>query len=124
MGILHQLEVSLEELVAISQFFLEAFSVLCVIVGVFKTFQLAIRVSSYRNRYRLFNKVRLELGMWLTLALEFQLAADILSTTMTPTLERLIQLGLIAVIRTFLNYFLVQELEAELEFEKNQQTST
>jgi uncharacterized membrane protein len=58
--------------------------------------------------------------MWLALALEFQLGADILGTTVTPTLESLTQLALIAVIRTFLNYFLGKELEAELALEKEQ----
>jgi uncharacterized membrane protein len=58
--------------------------------------------------------------MWLALALEFQLGADILGTTVTPTLDSLTKLALIAVIRTFLNYFLSKELEAESELEKEQ----
>ena len=124
MEILHPLEVSLGEFVAISKFFLEAFSVMCVIFGFFKTVQLAFKLSRSRNRYRIFNRVRLKFGMWLALALEFQLAADILATTMTPTLETLGKLGLIAVIRTFLNYFLGKELEIEIEFEKNPEAST
>jgi uncharacterized membrane protein len=53
--------------------------------------------------------------MWLALALEFQLAADILSTTISPSLEALGKLAIIAVIRTFLNYFLTKELETEAE---------
>jgi len=44
-------------------------------------------------------------------ALEFQLASDILKTAIAPTYENLIQLGAIAVIRTFLNYFLSKELK-------------
>jgi uncharacterized membrane protein len=117
------MEIGLGQLVTISKFFLEAFSVMCVIVGFFKSLQLAIQLSRRRNRYRIFNKVRLKFGMWLALALEFQLAADILATTKTPTLETLGQLGLIAVIRTFLNYFLGKELEVEIEFEKNPEAS-
>ncbi len=113
------MEIGLGKLVTISKLFLEAFSVMCVIVGFFKTLQLAIQLSRRRNRYRIFNKVRLKFGMWLALALEFQLAADILATTQAPTLETLGKLGLIAVIRTFLNYFLGKELEEEIEFEKN-----
>jgi uncharacterized membrane protein len=58
--------------------------------------------------------------MWLALALEFQLGADILGTTVAPTLDSLTRLALIAVIRTFLNYFLGKELETELELEKGQ----
>jgi hypothetical protein len=59
--------------------------------------------------------IRLTFGLWLALALEFQLAADILSTTVSPSLEALARLAIIAVIRTFLNYFLTKELEAESE---------
>jgi uncharacterized membrane protein len=59
--------------------------------------------------------------MWLALALEFQLAADILSTTVSPSLEALARLAIIAVIRTFLNYFLTKELEAESEELKSAQ---
>ncbi|MFB6276355.1 MAG: DUF1622 domain-containing protein, partial [Halothece sp.] len=60
-----------------------------------------------------FIQIRLTFGMWLALALEFQLGADILTTTMSPSLDALIQLAVIAVIRTFLNYFLNKELEGE-----------
>jgi uncharacterized membrane protein len=49
-------------------------------------------------------------GGWLIVALEFQLAADIVATIVTPSYEELIKLGAIAVIRTFLNYFLNKEL--------------
>jgi len=62
-----------------------------------------------------FSEIRLTFGLWLALALEFQLAADILSTTVSPSFEALGKLALIAVIRTFLNYFLNKELETESE---------
>jgi uncharacterized membrane protein len=48
---------------------------------------------------------------WLLLALEFELAADILRTAIAPTWTDIGQLGAIAVIRTFLNYFLERDLE-------------
>jgi uncharacterized membrane protein len=47
------------------------------------------------------------------LALEFQLAADILSTAVAPTWEAIGKLAAIAVIRTVLNYFLTKEMEKE-----------
>jgi len=52
-------------------------------------------------------------GGWLIVALEFQLAADIVGTIVSPTSAHLIELGAIAVIRTFLNYFLSKELNEE-----------
>ena len=59
------------------------------------------------------NGIRLFLGRYLALGLEFQLAADILGTAIAPTLDDVILLGAIAAIRTVLNYFLSQELERE-----------
>jgi uncharacterized membrane protein len=43
------------------------------------------------------------------------LAADILRTMITPTWDQLGQLASIAVIRTFLNYFLEKDLEKYVE---------
>jgi uncharacterized membrane protein len=49
-------------------------------------------------------------GMWLLLGLEFELAADIVGSIVSPTWEDVGMLGAIAVIRTFLNYFLGRDL--------------
>jgi uncharacterized membrane protein len=57
--------------------------------------------------------IRLYLGGYLALGLEFQLGADILSTAVAPTLDDVILLGAIATIRTALNFFLSQELARE-----------
>jgi uncharacterized membrane protein len=50
-------------------------------------------------------------GMWLLLGLEFELAADIIASVVSPTWQDIGELGAIAVIRTFLNYFLERDLE-------------
>ena len=50
-------------------------------------------------------------GVWLLLALEFELAADIVRSAIAPTWDDIGQLAAIAVIRTFLNYFLGREVE-------------
>jgi uncharacterized membrane protein len=50
-------------------------------------------------------------GMWLLLGLEFELAADIIGSVISPTWQDVGELGAIAVIRTFLNYFLEKDLE-------------
>ncbi len=57
--------------------------------------------------------IRLHLGRFLALGLEFQLASDILATAVAPTFEEVQLLAAIAVIRTVLNYFLQKELERE-----------
>jgi uncharacterized membrane protein len=50
-------------------------------------------------------------GTWLLLGLEFELAADIVGSVVSPTWQDIGELGAIAVIRTFLNYFLERDLE-------------
>ena len=49
--------------------------------------------------------------MWLLLGLEFELAADIIGTVVSPTLQDIGELAAIAAIRTFLNYFLEKDVE-------------
>jgi uncharacterized membrane protein len=51
-------------------------------------------------------EVRLTLGRWLAVGLEFELAADILRTAVTPSWKDIEQLVAIAALRTALNYFL------------------
>jgi uncharacterized membrane protein len=51
------------------------------------------------------------LAVWLLLGLEFELAADIIRSVISPTWMEIGELGAIAVIRTFLNYFLEKDLE-------------
>ena len=50
---------------------------------------------------------------WLVAALTFQLGADILESSITHHWEAVARLGAVAVIRTFLNYFLDRDM-AEL----------
>ena len=55
--------------------------------------------------------LRLKLGSYLVLALEFFIAGDIIKTIITPTWEGLGILGAIVVIRTILSYFLTKDLK-------------
>ena len=59
------------------------------------------------------NQVRLTLARWLAVALEFELAADILNTAVTPTWSDIEKLAAIATLRTALNYFLEREIQQE-----------
>ncbi len=55
--------------------------------------------------------IRIKLGSYLVLALEFFIASDIIKTIITPTWEGLGVLGAIVVIRTVLSYFLTKDLK-------------
>ena len=53
----------------------------------------------------------LRYARWLVAGLTFQLAADIIETSITTEWEAVARLGAIAVIRTFLNFFLEHDVE-------------
>jgi len=115
-------EALLQGLASVVRLSLEALSVLCVVAGMIATFRLALPflpVLAHRGR-RPPSAIRLCFGSWLSMALEFQLGADIVATTTAPTDSNLIQLATVAVIRTFLNVFLARELEAERRLEQDQ----
>ncbi len=84
------------------------------------TFQYALSLLELRRYSN--TQIRLHLGQYLALGLEFQLGADILGTAVSPTIEEVQLLAAIAAIRTLLNYFLSKELERERkEVEANTQ---
>jgi uncharacterized membrane protein len=72
-----------------------------------------VRAALVSRSTREFVRVRLRLGRYLALGLEFQLASDILSTAVAPTFEEIGKLAAVAAIRTLLNYFLGKEIEKE-----------
>lgn len=81
-------------------------------IGVLSTiFRYALSLLELR-KYS-YTEIRLHLGTYLALGLDFQLGADILATAVTPTFEEVQLLAAIVVIRTVLNYFLSKELERE-----------
>jgi uncharacterized membrane protein len=70
-------------------------------------------LSLFGIRKRSYTEIRLFLGRYLALGLEFQLGSDILSTAVAPTIAEVKILAAIVVIRTVLNYFLSREIERE-----------
>lgn len=75
--------------------------------AIFQSFVLFIRNGNQAAK----EDVRLNLGRWLAVALEFELAADILRTAVAPSWSEIGQLAAIAALRTALNYFLQQEID-------------
>jgi uncharacterized membrane protein len=110
--------VVLVHLATATRVLLESLSVLTVLGGLLATVRQALPRFGRRLPERPSNRARLTFGSWLALALEFQLGADIVATTTSPSRENLIQLGVVAVIRTFLNVFLSREIEAEERMEQ------
>lgn len=94
---------------------LNALSLVAIVMGLVFSFRDAIIQRRSPGRHPLHTSFRRTFGGWLVVALELQLAADIVSTIISPTYEELIQVGAIALIRTFLNYFLEKELKEQTE---------
>ena len=111
---LHSLHTYLGTFASALKLILEAVSVFCVALGLFAALKIAL--SHFFHTGRFMSRppsVRLKFGTWLALALEFQLGADIVATTVDPTMQSLTELAILAAVRTFLNYFLQKELEVE-----------
>jgi len=57
------------------------------------------------------NTLRVKLGLYILLGLEFMVAGDIIHTVLQPSKDALIILGSIVAIRTVISYFLQKELQ-------------
>ncbi len=55
-------------------------------------------------------EIWVQFAVWLLLGLEFELAADVIRSAISPSWTAIGQLGAIAAIRTILNYFLEQDI--------------
>lgn len=66
-----------------------------------------------------FRQLRQDLGRGILLGLEFLVAADIIRTVaITPTLQSVLVLGMIVLIRTFLSMALQVEVEGRLPWQR------
>jgi uncharacterized membrane protein len=112
-----QIEIQVQTGVEWLRLLVEALGALVIAAGVALAIIGIVRHTLW-NRGSSFTPIRLSFARYLTLALELQLAADILSTSVAPTWDRIGKLAAIAVIRTALNYFLTQEMKEEQASDK------
>jgi uncharacterized membrane protein len=90
---------------------IDAMALVIVVVGTLQAFVTGLwdlltgHHAGLERRY-----VWLRYARWLIAGLTFQLAADIIETSITPSWDDVARLGVIAVIRTFLNYFLERDV--------------
>lgn len=91
----------------------EAAGALIIFVGAVVAVVRLVSMAVRRQTDHDFAAVRLGLGRYLALGLEFQLASDILSTAIAPTFEEIGKLAAIAAIRTALNHVLNREIREE-----------
>ncbi|KAE8762447.1 DUF1622 domain-containing protein [Georgenia thermotolerans] len=102
----------LGRVVAVLVRLVEAAGAAVISIGAAIAFVLFVKALAQRDT-RGFVRVRLLLGRFLALGLEFQLASDVLRTAVAPSFAEIGQLAAIAAIRTGLNYFLAKEIAEE-----------
>jgi uncharacterized membrane protein len=91
---------------------LEVLSVLMIAMGAIEAmWQMLPAIVRGRTSHGVRRAAWMSLARWLLLGLEFMLAADIIRTVIAPSWDDIGQLAAIALIRTFLNYFLERDLE-------------
>src|SRR5919112_2926652 len=90
---------------------IDAMALVVIVVGTVEAFVSGLRLMIGRSRNGAEKReVWLRYGRALVAGLTFQLAADIIETSITTDWEAVGRIAAIAVIRTFLNYFLERDL--------------
>jgi uncharacterized membrane protein len=93
--------------------FVEGAAALIIFAGCVLAFGRLLVGIRRAGRAEAFVRVRLILGRFLALGLEFQLASDLLRTAVAPSFEHIGKLAAVAAIRTALNFFLEREIARE-----------
>jgi uncharacterized membrane protein len=86
-------------------------ALIIIVAGTIEAFVrgLALMLSSAAGHME--QDIWLRYARWLVAGLTFQLAADIIETAITTDWDAVGRIAVVAVIRTFLNYFLERDLE-------------
>jgi uncharacterized membrane protein len=101
----------LTEITRAAVLIIDAMALLIIVAGTVEAFVsgFALMLSSRTGHER--RDVWLRYARWLVAGLTFQLAADIIETSITTGWDAVARVGAIAVIRTLLNYFLERDME-------------
>ena len=97
---------------------INAMALLVIVGGTIEAFARGIGFLFSGRDSHLRRDVWLRFARCLVVGLSFQLAADIIETSITTRWEAVARLGVTAVIRTFLNYFLEKDLTETRELQR------
>lgn len=100
--------------------FIDAVALIVIVAGTLEAFIGAIRFQMNRSSAHERRAIWLRYGRWLVAGLSFQLAADIIESSIATDWMSIGRLAAIAVIRTFLNYFLERDLNELREREHSE----
>lgn len=108
------LDTATEGLVAVTEWvilIIDVIALAIVVIAVAEAFVAGLRLMMHGPSGHERREVWLRFARWLVAALTFQLAADIIETSITEDWNSLVRIGVIAVVRTLLNYFLERDLK-------------
>jgi uncharacterized membrane protein len=98
----------------------EAAGVLTIVIGTLLAF-IKFIFSIQQSKPRSYRQLRQELGKGILLVLEILVAADIIATVVTePKMDRVLALGVIVLIRTFLSLSIELEIEGKFPWQKQE----
>lgn len=111
---------TVETVVHILIVILNTISVLILVLGVIKAIirfinvEFSLKDNEDRDEVELrsINIIKRNLGAYVLLSLEVLIAADIIESILNPTIEDILMLGAVVIIRTVISFFLGKEIEA------------
>jgi uncharacterized membrane protein len=92
---------------------IDAMALLVILIGTIEVMVNVARASFKPLGDQVARQAWLRYARWLVAGLTLQLAADIIETSISTSWQTIGRVGAIAVIRTFLNYFLERDVEQQ-----------
>ena len=96
-------------------YFLEFLSILVIVYGVARQFwnfaKSEFKSENQRAQVNFIIILRNYLGTYILFSLEILIGADIIESIISPTLEHLLLLAILVIIRTVISYFLNKEID-------------
>jgi uncharacterized membrane protein len=100
----------------------DGLGVIVIVVALIAAFVRAVKSGQFSDEC--YKRFRQDIGKGILLGLELLVAGDIIRTVaVAPTLDNVVVLGVIVVIRTFLSWSLDVELEGRLPWKKSENPS-
>lgn len=108
-----EIEHFVEGLLEVASFWIEVVGAILLLIGAVRFLMTAIGTAIRKREHltKALQAARLRLGVYILAGLEFLIVADVLFTIANRNLDSLINLAIIATVRTVISYFLGKELE-------------
>ena len=118
----------IEEILELTGVVFDILGVVIICVGILLAFLragLSVAQSQDETSNTPYRRLKIDIGLALLLGLEVLVAADIIKTVaIEPTLDSLSVLGLLVIIRTFLSWTLVLEIEGRWPWQSGEETES